>query len=60
MPVENVDQVMNLQAGVVGGHFRGGRTNEVLYLVDGVPVTDPFNNSRGHHQSKIPPSVRWR
>lgn len=47
MPVENVDQVINLQAGVVGGHFRGGRSDEVLYLVDGVSVTDPFNNSRG-------------
>ena len=30
MPVENVDQVINLQAGVIGGHFRGGRTDEVL------------------------------
>ncbi len=47
MPVENVDQVINLQAGVVGGHFRGGRSDEVLYLVDGVSVTDPYNNSRG-------------
>ncbi len=47
MPVENVDQVINLQAGVIGGHFRGGRMNEVLYLVDGVSVTDAYNNSRG-------------
>jgi outer membrane receptor protein involved in Fe transport len=47
MPVENVDQVINLQAGVIGGHFRGGRSDEVLYLVDGVSVTDPFDNSRG-------------
>ncbi len=47
MPVDNVDQVVNLQAGVIGGHFRGGRTNEVLYLVDGVSVTDPYSNSRG-------------
>jgi outer membrane receptor protein involved in Fe transport len=47
MPVENVDQVINLQAGVIGGHFRGGRSDEVLYLVDGVSVTDPFNNGRG-------------
>jgi len=47
MPVENFDQVINLQAGVVGGHFRGGRSDEVLYLVDGVSVTDPYNNGRG-------------
>jgi outer membrane receptor protein involved in Fe transport len=47
MPVENFDQVINLQAGVVAGHFRGGRSDEVLYLVDGVSVTDPYNNGRG-------------
>lgn len=47
MPVESIGQVVNLQAGVVGGHFRGGRSNEVAYLVDGVSVTDAFNNSMG-------------
>lgn len=45
MPVEGVGQVISLQAGVVGGHFRGGRSNEVAYLVDGVAVNDAFNNS---------------
>ena len=45
MPVDNVDQVINLQAGVVDGHFRGGRQNEVAYLVDGIPVTDVFSGS---------------
>jgi outer membrane receptor protein involved in Fe transport len=45
MPVEEVGQIINLQAGVVGGHFRGGRSNEVAYLIDGVSVTDAFNNS---------------
>ncbi|HRI45742.1 MAG TPA: TonB-dependent receptor [Ignavibacteriaceae bacterium] len=44
MPVEDVGQIINLQAGVVGGHFRGGRSNEVAYLIDGVSVTDAFNN----------------
>jgi outer membrane receptor protein involved in Fe transport len=45
MPVESVNQIVNLQAGVMDGHFRGGRSNEVSYLVDGVSVTDAFNNS---------------
>ncbi|MBM4170464.1 MAG: TonB-dependent receptor [Ignavibacteria bacterium] len=44
MPVENIHQVINLQAGVVNGHFRGGRSGEVAYLIDGVSVTDAFNN----------------
>jgi outer membrane receptor protein involved in Fe transport len=43
MPVESVGQIVNLQAGVIGGHFRGGRSNDVAYLVDGVSVTDAFN-----------------
>ncbi len=47
MPVENFNQVINLQAGVVGGHFRGGRSNEVAYLVDGISVTDAFNGGVG-------------
>ena len=46
MPTENVGQVVNLQAGVVGGHFRGGRSNEVAYLIDGVSVIDPYNGQR--------------
>ncbi|HMN49706.1 MAG TPA: TonB-dependent receptor [Ignavibacteriaceae bacterium] len=45
MPVENLNQVVNLQAGVVAGHFRGGRTGEVAYLIDGIPVNDVFNGS---------------
>ena len=45
MPVENLSQVINLQAGVVAGHFRGGRTGEVAYLIDGIPVNDVYNGS---------------
>jgi len=47
MPVENLSQVINLQAGVVGGHFRGGRSGEVAYLVDGIPVNNPMNGNAG-------------
>ncbi len=45
LPVDNFGEVVALQAGVVAGHFRGGRTGEVSYMVDGIPVNDPFNNS---------------
>ncbi|MEQ9103253.1 MAG: TonB-dependent receptor [Rhodothermales bacterium] len=47
LPVENFGQVIALQAGVVDGHFRGGRTGEVGYWVDGMPVTDVFDGSLG-------------
>ena len=42
MPVENLGGVVNMQAGVVAGHFRGGRSDEVSYLIDGVAVNDVF------------------
>jgi len=45
IPVENIQQVVNLQAGVMAGHFRGGRLGEVAYLVDGISVTDAYNGS---------------
>lgn len=45
LPLENVQAAVNLQAGVVEGHFRGGRSNEVKYLVDGVAVNDVFSGN---------------
>ena len=45
LPVQSFQDVVNLQAGVVEGHFRGGRTGEVAYLVDGVPVNDVYDQS---------------
>lgn len=47
MPVTDLAQVVDKQAGVVDGHFRGGRSGEVLYLVDGIPVTDVYDGGRG-------------
>ncbi|MEJ2636575.1 MAG: TonB-dependent receptor [Calditrichia bacterium] len=44
LPVEDVNAVVTMQAGVVDGHFRGGRLNEVAYMVDGLQVTEAFNN----------------
>ena len=45
LPVESVGSVINMQAGVVNGHFRGGRNTEVTYMVDGVQVDEPFGGS---------------
>ncbi len=47
MPVvTNASDLFAMQAGVVkvddAIHVRGGRSDEVLYLVDGVPVNDPI------------------
>jgi len=45
LPVQDLDDVVNLQSGVVDGHFRGGRSGEVQYQVDGVSVNNAFDNS---------------
>ena len=49
MPVESFDEILELQAGIVRGsdnkiHIRGGRASEIIYLIDGIPVNDPFSN----------------
>lgn len=48
LPVTEVAELIQLQAGVTQDaegqlHFRGGRSGEVAYLVDGVPVTNRFD-----------------
>ena len=45
LALENVSSAVNLQAGVVEGHFRGGRSNEVKYLIDGISVNDVFSGN---------------
>ena len=51
LPVEDVDQILTLQAGIVKGadnaiHIRGGRSSEVAYTVNGITATNPFDNGR--------------
>jgi len=48
LPVQSADGVVAMQAGVVGGHFRGGRTGEVSYMIDGMQVDNAFSQDRGH------------
>jgi len=39
LPIDNFEDIVQLQAGVTGGgHIRGGRATEVLYLLDGLPI----------------------
>lgn len=47
LPVESFIGVLTTQAGVNTGadgalHIRGGRSNEIGYYIDGVPVVNPF------------------
>jgi outer membrane receptor protein involved in Fe transport len=44
LPVLGINDAINLQAGVVDGRFRGGRSGEVAYLINGIPINNAFNN----------------
>ncbi|NQV30226.1 MAG: TonB-dependent receptor [Candidatus Marinimicrobia bacterium] len=50
LPIEEVSDILELQTGVTkdaggGLHIRGGRAREVVYWVDGVPVSDGYDGS---------------
>ncbi|MCZ7603111.1 MAG: TonB-dependent receptor [Melioribacteraceae bacterium] len=50
LPVTEVSDVLQLQSGIVvsaGGdiHVRGGRSGQVSYQIDGVPITDSYDGS---------------
>lgn len=48
LPVTTFQEVLSLQPGVtLEGNVRGGKTNEVMYLVDGVPVQDYVGGGLG-------------
>ncbi|MCZ6701800.1 MAG: TonB-dependent receptor, partial [Ignavibacteria bacterium] len=52
LPVSELDDIIQLQAGVTrdadgGFHIRGGRTTEIAYWVNGISITDAYDNSRG-------------
>jgi len=51
MPVTEMRDILELQSGVTmdaggGIHIRGGRTSEVAYWIDGVPITDVYDGGQ--------------
>lgn len=47
IPVKNFKQIVEIQPGVAAGHVRGGRKDEVLYLVDGLPIKEAIEGDIG-------------
>ncbi|NQV38524.1 MAG: TonB-dependent receptor [Candidatus Marinimicrobia bacterium] len=45
LPIEDLSAVVAMQAGVVEGHFRGGRLTEVSYMIDGMQVDEVFGGT---------------
>jgi len=51
LPVESLTQILTLQAGITQGaggelHIRGGRSTEIAYTINGISISNPFDNSR--------------
>ena len=55
LPAENIATVVRMQPGVIGDNFRGGRKDEVSYLIDGISITDSYNNDT--RTSNVNPEV---
>jgi len=56
-PIDDFMSIAQNQAGVVGTHFRGGRSNEILVLVDGLALRDPagaYSGEMGGFTASIP------
>ncbi len=44
--MSDIRDILDLQADVIDDHFRGGRTGESLYLINGATIVNPLNNER--------------
>ena len=44
--INDIDDIIELQADVVDGHFRGGRENETVYLLGGASLNNPINSGK--------------
>jgi hypothetical protein len=54
LPVTTLEEAVELQAGVVGGSFRGGRVGEELFIVDGLGVKNQLDAAGGVLGVRIP------
>jgi outer membrane receptor protein involved in Fe transport len=46
MPLENITEVLTTLPGFTdGSHLRGGRGNEVAYMIDGIYISDPLTGT---------------
>lgn len=46
LPITEISEALELQAGYIEGHVRGGRSGEIAYWIDGIPVTDAYDRGQ--------------
>ena len=57
LPVDRIDEVLELTTGVSGGHFRGGKVGQEIYVVDGIELKNQFEASRQGFGLELAPSA---
>ncbi|HEX2166344.1 MAG TPA: TonB-dependent receptor, partial [Longimicrobiales bacterium] len=45
LPVDRIEQVVEMTPGVSGGHFRGGRVGQEVHVIDGMELKNQFEAS---------------
>ncbi|MGH7464830.1 MAG: carboxypeptidase regulatory-like domain-containing protein, partial [Longimicrobiales bacterium] len=56
LPVDRLEQMVELTPGVSGGHFRGGRVGQEVHVVDGMELKNQLEASRKGSGMELSPS----
>lgn len=57
LPLDEVEEAIELTTGVTDGHFRGGRVGQEVYVLDGFDVKNPLEASTGGFALEVAPSA---
>ena len=52
MPITEISEALEIQAGYVDGHMRGGRSGEISYMIDGITITDVYDGNASINVNK--------
>ncbi len=56
LPVDNVEEIVELTTGVTDGHFRGGRVGQENYRIDGLELKNQLESARQGPAFELSPS----
>lgn len=56
LPVDRLEDVLELTTGVSGGHFRGGKVGQEIYVLDGIELKNQLEASRIGFGLELSPS----
>ena len=56
LPIDRVDEAIELTPGVSGGHFRGGRIGQEVHVIDGIELKNQLESSSQGFALELSPS----